>query len=85
VKWTLCLLNQFRDVIEGKPRPEISEIVYRYLESLPRAAAVPVRQPAAQRFVDDIAERPAGAARFRLQLCRHVVLQRKSGSHVLML
>jgi hypothetical protein len=85
VKRPLYLLDQFRDVVEGKSRPEISEIVCRYLESLPRAAAVPVRQPAAQRFVDYLAERPAGTARFRLQLCRHIIIQSKSGSHALML
>ena len=85
MKRALYLLDQLRDVVQGKPRPDVAEIARRYLEGLPRAAGAPVRQPTAQRFVDDIPERPAGAARFRLQLCRNVVVQGESSSHVLML
>jgi hypothetical protein len=32
-------------------------------------------QPAAQRLVDDLAKRPAGASRFRRELGRHIVIQ----------
>jgi hypothetical protein len=85
VKRPLCLLDQFRDVVKAKPRPEIAEIACSYLEDSPRAFISPVRQPTPQRFVDDITERPSGTARLRLQLCRHVGVQRKSGSHALML
>lgn len=85
MKRPLCLLDQFRDVVKAKPRPEIAEIACSYLEDLLRAFSSPVRQPTPERFVDDITERPAGAARLRLQLCRHVVVQRKSRSHALML
>ena len=85
MKGSLYMLDQFRDVVQGKPRPEVAEIAHRYLEGLPRAAGAFVRQPAPERFIDDLAERPAGAARLRLQFSRNVVVQSESGSHAVML
>lgn len=85
MKRPFYLLDQLRDVVQRKPRPEVAEIAHHYLEGLPCTASTLVSQSTAQRFVDDLAKRPAGAARFRLQFCRHVVIQGQSSSHVLML
>ena len=85
MKRPFYLLDQRRDVVQRKPRQEVAEIVHHYLEGLPCTASTLVSQSTAQRFVDDLAKRPTGAARFRLQFCRHVVIQGQSSSHVLML
>lgn len=85
MKRALYLLDQLRHVVQGHPWLELSEIARRYREGLPQASDASLRQPAPERLVDHVPERPAGAARFRLQLGRHVVVQRKSRSHVLML
>jgi hypothetical protein len=68
VKRALHLLDELRDVVEGKPRFEITEIAGRYLEDPPLGGGAPAFQPPAQRLVDDLAERPASALRLRLEL-----------------
>jgi hypothetical protein len=85
VKRALYLLDQLRDVVQGKARPEVAEIARRYLEGLARTTGAPLRQPAPQRFVEDLGERPAGAARLGFQLCRQVVVHGESSSRALML
>lgn len=71
----LHMLDELRDMVQGKPRFEITEIAGRYIEGPPRGGGAPAFQPPAQGLVDDLAERPAGALRFRLELGRHVVIQ----------
>jgi hypothetical protein len=60
VKLALHLLDEFGDIVQGKPRFEITEIAGPYLKGLPLGSGPPAFQPAAQHLVDDIAERPAG-------------------------
>jgi hypothetical protein len=85
VKRTFYTLDELRDIVQGKPWLEIAEIAGRYLEVLPLSGDAPARQPAPQRIVDDLAEGPAGAARFRLELGRHIIVEGERRSHVLML
>jgi hypothetical protein len=60
VERTLHMLNELRDIVQGKPRFEITEIADRYLEGPPPGGGAPAFQPPAQRLVDDLAEgRPA--------------------------
>jgi hypothetical protein len=85
MKRALDLLDQPADIVQGKTRLEITEIAGGYSESLPLGGDAPACQPAAQHLVDDLAEGPAGAARFRLELGRDIVVQGERRSHVLML
>jgi len=51
------MLDQLRDIVQGEPWLEIAKITGRYLKRLPLAGDPPARQPPAQCFVDDLAER----------------------------
>ena len=79
------MLDELRDIVQGKPRFEITETAGHHFERLPPGGGAPAFQPPAQRPVDDLAERPAGALRFRLELGRHVVIQSQRRPHALML
>ena len=79
------MLDQLRDIVQGEPWLEIAKITGRYLKRLLLAGDPPARQPPAQCSVDDLAEGPAGAARFRPELGCHILIQGKRRSHVLML
>lgn len=81
----LHLFDELGDIVEGEPRLDIAEIAHRCLEGPPPGGNAPALQPSAQRLVDDFAEWPAGTARFRLEVGRHVVIQGERRSHVLML
>ena len=71
----LHLFNEFRDIVEGKSRLYLPEIPGRNLEGLPVGRAAPACQPATQRFINDLTEGAPGAARFRLELGRDVIIQ----------
>jgi hypothetical protein len=62
VKRALHKLDEFRDIIERKPRLEITEIAGSYLEGLPLGSGAPAFQPAPHSFVDDLAKGPASVA-----------------------
>src|SRR5260370_29892996 len=79
------MLDELSDIVQGKPRFEITEIAGRYLEGSPLSGGAPAFQPPAQRLVDDLTERPAGALRFRLELSRHVVIQGHRRPHALII
>ena len=85
MKRTLDLLDEPADIVQREPWLEITEIAGGYSEGLPPGGDAPAGQPATQRLVDDLAEEPAGAARFRLELGRDIVVQSERRSHVLML
>jgi hypothetical protein len=85
VQRALDLLDELRNIVQRKPWPKVTEIARCDLEGLPLAGSATRRQSATQRFVHDLSKRPAGAARFRLELGRHIVVQGERGSHVLML
>jgi hypothetical protein len=85
VKRALHMLDELRDVVQRKPWLEVAKIAGRYFEALSWRGDAPAGQPPAQCFVDDIAERPAGAARFGPELGCHILIQGEGRSHVLML
>jgi hypothetical protein len=85
VKRAHHLLDELRDIVQGKPRFEITEIAGVYLEGPPLGGGAPAFQPPAQRLVDDLAKGPARALRFRLELGRHVVIQGQRCPQALML
>jgi len=85
MKRALHMLDEFGDIVQGKPRFEITEIARRYLEGPPLGGGPPAFQPAAQCLVDDLAEGPAGTLRFRPELGRDVVIQGQGCPHALML
>ena len=85
MKRAFYMLDELRDIVQGKPRPEITEVAGRYLEGLPLGGDAPTGQPAAQRLVDDLAEGPTGPARLRFELGGHIIVQSESRSHGLML
>ena len=72
-------------LFQGKSGLEIAEIADPYLEGLPLGGDTSAGQSEAQRLVDDRAERPTGAAQFRLELGRHIVVEGKRRWHILML
>ena len=56
MKQALRLLDEFGHIVQAvqaEPRPEIAEIAGRNLEGLLWGGDASVRQPAAQRLVDD--------------------------------
>ena len=83
MKRALDLLDESGDVIQTQPWPEIAEIARGYSEVLRLGGSAPARQPPAQRLVDDLAKRPAGAAGFRPELGGNIVIQDECRSHVL--
>jgi len=85
VKRALHMFDELSDIVQGKPRFEITKIARRYFEGPPLGGGSPAFQPTAQRLVDDLAERQAGTLRLRLELGRDVVIQGQSCSHALML
>lgn len=85
MKRALYLLDQLRDVVQGKPGPEVAEVASRHLEGLPRAGDASARQPASQRLVDDVSEGPARASRLSLELRHYIIVERERGPHALML
>jgi hypothetical protein len=85
VKRALHMLDQLRDIVQGKPRFEITEIAGCYHEGLPLGGGAPAFQPSAQHLVDNLAERSASALRLPLELGCHVVIQGQRRPHALML
>lgn len=79
------LLDQLGDIVEGQPGLQLAEIARAYPERLTRRRRPSTGQPVTQRFIDDLAERPAGPARLRLQLGRYIIVQGQSRPHALML
>ena len=76
------MLDQLRDIVQGKPRFEITEIAGRYLEGRPPGGGASAFQPPARRLVDDLAEQPAGALRWQdelVALLRAWLLRKASG------
>jgi hypothetical protein len=59
VERALYMLDELRDIVEGKPRFEIAEVAGRYFEGSRPDGGASAFQPSAQRLVDDLAERPA--------------------------
>jgi len=68
------MLDELGDVVQGKPRLQIAKIAGRYLERLPSGSAASAGQPAAQCFIDNLAEGATGAAGLCGELCRHIVI-----------
>jgi hypothetical protein len=85
MKRALGLFDELGHVVQAEPRPNLAQIAGLKLEGWPLSGDAPARQPGAQRLVDNFLEGPAGAARFRLQLGGHVVIESEGRSHVLML
>jgi hypothetical protein len=69
------LLNELRNIVEGNPRLYLPEVPGRNLERLPAGRAALARQSATQHFIYNLSERASGAAGFRLQLGRYVIIQ----------
>ena len=62
------MLDELRDIVQGKSRFEITQVAGRYPEDPRLGGGAPALQPPAQCLVDDLAERSASALRFRLEL-----------------
>ena len=78
-------LDELPDVVQGKSRFEITEIPGNDFETPPLRGRPTALQPASQSIIDDLTKREASAARFRLQLGSHIIIQRDSRSHIMML
>lgn len=76
------LLKQFRDIVNGKARLEISQIADFCPESLTLGRHPLNRQTSTQRLVNNFAKGPACLTRFRRELGRHIIIKGQSGSHV---
>ena len=81
----LNLFQQRADVVVRTTWHRTTKVAYLQLKRHFRPRLCALRERAAQVIVDDRLEGSPGAARFRLQAGRDVVLQRQSGSHILML
>jgi hypothetical protein len=61
-------------MVQGKPWLQIAKIAGRDLETLLLGDGASPPHPQAPRFIDDRAEGPGCAARFRLELGHHIVI-----------
>jgi len=84
VKRPLHLFNELRHIVQRKSRPELTKVAGHHLEHLPLRAAPLACQPATQRLVHNVTKRAASAARFRLKLGCHIIIQGQRRSHILM-
>ncbi len=75
------LLDQLPNVVEGKPRLQITKVPHRYLELLTRSTGTPARQPEPQHLIHNFSERPVSPVDLRLELGRHIVIQGKRSTH----
>jgi hypothetical protein len=73
VNRALHMLDKLRDIVQGSPGLRLPRSRAVTLKARRRAVARRLSSPPAQRLVDDLAERPASALRFRLELGRHVI------------
>ena len=78
-------LDELHDIVQGKPWFQITEIAGRHPEGSPLGSGAPAFKPPPQRLVDDLAERPPGALRFRLEFGRHVVIEGQRRPRLLVL
>jgi len=79
------MLDEPRDVVQGKPWLQIAKIAGRDLETLLLGDGASPPHPPAQRFIDDRAEGPGCAARFRVELGHHIVIGGERRPHALTL
>lgn len=61
MQWTLNMLDEFGNVVQGEARFEVTEITRRYFEGPPRGGDMPARQPPAECLVYNLAKRPPDA------------------------
>src|SRR5712671_5506438 len=85
VKRPFQLLDQLGDIVEREPGLELAEIARAYPERLTRRRRPSTGQPNTQRFIDDLAEGPAGPSRLRLELGRYIIVKGQGRPHALML
>ena len=85
MKRAFYLLDELGDIVEAKPRPQITKIAGRDLEPPPLRGGAPALQPPPQRLVHDLAKGPASALGLRLKLGRDVVIEGQRRPHALML
>ena len=50
------MLDDLRDIVQGTPRFEITEVAARYVDGAPLRGGAPALQPPAQHLVDDLAK-----------------------------
>ena len=85
MKRALHLLDEFRDIVQGKPGLEIAEVTSGNFEALPLLCQAPPGKPEAQCLVDDLAEGTSQAPRLRFKFGRDIVVQGERRSHAVML
>jgi hypothetical protein len=83
VERAFYLLDKLGDVVEQKAGLEIAQIAGHHLERRTPGCRALACEPATQGFVDDLAERPSGTARFGLELRCHVFVKSERSSHVM--
>ena len=85
MKRAFYLLDQLRDVIEGKSRLEVAEVARDDSEWMLPGRGPPARQAAPKHLIDDLAKGPSRTAGLGLQLGGHVIIQGECRSHIMML
>ena len=75
------LLEEVGHAVEVQARSARAEVTGLHLERRDAAGGGSAREAAAQRFIDDLLERPAASPRKRLQLHRDIVVKRDGGAH----
>ncbi len=85
MKRAFDLFEQIGNVIQTDSGPQSSEVTRPNLERRSPGGVGGGDQAPAQRLVDDLPERPARPAGLRLQLRRHIFIQRQRCAHIMML
>jgi hypothetical protein len=81
----LDLFKKRSNIIVGVPRDGSAEIARFHVERSDPLGTFTLCQRSTQMIVDDRFERPSRPTGFRLQARRHVIFERKSSSHIMML
>jgi hypothetical protein len=83
--WTLDMFKKRSNIIIGAAQDRSAHIAGLYAKGSGPLCARTLCQRSMQMIVDDRFKRPSGPTSLRLQVRGHIVFERKSGSHVVML
>lgn len=82
---TLDPFEQFANVVESKPRPQIAQVPGLYAKRAHPGRRLPAQESTPYRLVDHLAERPARTAGLGPQLGGDILVQGQRCTHFIML
>ena len=77
--------EELTDVVQAEAGTKVAQVARHHPKRLGRLRDAPARKAAANCVVHDVAKRPSGRSRLRAELCGDVLVEGKSGTHIMML